>query len=291
MKLAPIFAAVTNIDPEHLDHYGSFDNLKQAFVDFLNGVPFYGFGILCLDSDHVQGIIPQLEKRYRTYGTHAQADYMVSDIRADGMSMCFSVTRRGETIRDLRLNMIGTHNVLNATAAIVVAEALGVTESSYRQSLASFSGVQRRFTLVGEHEGVSYVDDYAHHPKEIEMTLAGARRAFSTGRIHAVFQPHRYSRFTSLQEDFSRAFYNADHVYVLPVYAAGEAAEPDCTPVDIARSIRKYGHRHVEGVADFSEIETVLSDRVKPGDLVIALGAGSVGNTLRDYVNRSFQPS
>jgi len=284
MKLAPIFAAVTNIDPEHLDHYGSFENLKQTFVDFLNGVPFYGFGILCLDSEHIQSIIPSLQKRYRTYGTHSQADYMVSDVRSDGMSMRFSLTRRGEVVKDLELNMIGTHNVLNATAAIVIAEALGVSELTYRKSLAEFSGVQRRFTLIGRFSGVSYVDDYAHHPKEIEVTLAGARSAFPAGQIHAIFQPHRYSRFTTLREDFSRAFYNADHVYVMPVYAAGESVQPDCKPVDIARSVRKHGHRQVEGFSEFSEIALSLPTRVNPGDLVISLGAGSVGSKLCKYV-------
>jgi UDP-N-acetylmuramate--alanine ligase len=284
---------VTNIDPEHMDHYRDLDDLKETFLTFVNKVPFYGASILCLDCENIQSLLPRVEKRHITYGTTPQADYFVQEIKASAQSTTFTPVRRGEVLPPITLKMIGRHNVLNALAALAVADELEVPHSVCRQALASFDGVQRRFTIRGEAAGITVVDDYGHHPTEIRATLGGAREAYNR-RIIAVFQPHRYSRCQHLHDQFATAFYDADVVLVTPVYAAGEQPIVGISGESLSREIRSHGHRDVTycppptgdtGSGD-SDLVSILEQQVKEGDLVITLGAGDVWKVGAELLER-----
>ncbi|RMG16126.1 MAG: UDP-N-acetylmuramate--L-alanine ligase [Deltaproteobacteria bacterium] len=272
---APTIAVVTNIDPEHMDHYGSMDALRDAFVRFVNRLPFYGLAVLCLDHPEVQGLIPRIEKRYRTYGFGSQADWQVHDLRYEGMACDFEVVAEGKSRGRFRIPMVGRHNVLNALAALVVADEMGVREDLARRALAEFGGVQRRFTVRGEVDGITVVDDYGHHPAEIRAVLAGARTAFDRRTI-AVFQPHRYTRTRDLAEDFATAFNDADAVVVTDIYAAGEAPIEGVSAEALVESIRRHGHRDVAYVARLDEVASAVVPRLERGDLLITFGAGDV---------------
>jgi len=276
---------VTNIDPEHLDHYGSLDRLRETFLDFVNKVPFYGLSVLCLDSPNVQSMLPRVEKRLVTYGTTPQADYSAREVRVEGMTASFVPVRRGEALEPVTLQMVGRHNVLNAIAAIAVADELEVPYETTRAALCEFGGVQRRFTVRGEVEGVMVVDDYGHHPAEIKATLLGAREAFAR-RLVAIFQPHRYSRTQLLFDEFATAFYNADVVLVTEIYAAGEEAIPEVSARTLAAAIREHGHRDVTYASNLADVGQVLDQRVQPGDLVITLGAGDVWRAGQELLER-----
>jgi UDP-N-acetylmuramate--alanine ligase len=293
LKLSPTVAVVTNIDPEHMDHYRDLDDLKETFLTFVNKVPFYGASILCLDCENIQSLLPRVEKRHITYGTTPQADYFVQEIKASAQSTTFTPVRRGEVLPPITLKMIGRHNVLNALAALAVADELEVPHSVCRQALASFDGVQRRFTIRGEAAGITVVDDYGHHPTEIRATLGGAREAYNR-RIIAVFQPHRYSRCQHLHDQFATAFYDADVVLVTPVYAAGEQPIVGISGESLSREIRSHGHRDVTycppptgdtGSGD-SDLVSILEQQVKEGDLVITLGAGDVWKVGAELLER-----
>lgn len=283
--LAPTLAIITNIDAEHLDHYGTQERLEAAFVEFANRVPFYGFAVLCLDDPTLRRCMPGVERAVVTYGLSRHARYRAEDIQPDGLRVRFRVLVDGEPEGEVCLGMPGTHNVLNALAAFAVARELGVSADDCRQALQDFSGVQRRFTVRGQVGGVTWIDDYAHHPVEIEATLAAAESAFPDGKIHAVFQPHRYSRLVSLLDGFAGAFHRADRVVVCPVYAAGEAAQAGCAPEDIARALRAQGARDVVAVAELSRALDAVAD-AQPGDVVITLGAGDVGQLCREALAR-----
>jgi UDP-N-acetylmuramate--alanine ligase len=285
LKLSPTVAVVTNIDPEHLDHYGSLDALKETFLDFVNKVPFYGLSVLCLESANVQSLLPRVEKRYVTYGTISQADYCVRDVRIEGMTATFTPVRRGQALEPLTLQMVGRHNVLNALAAIAVADELEIPYEQTRAALAEFGGVQRRFTIRGEEGGVMVVDDYGHHPAEIRATLLGAREAFPR-RVVAVFQPHRYTRTKLLFDQFATAFYDAELVLVTDIYAAGEDPIPDVSARALAAAIRDHGHRDVSWASNLTQLGELLDQRVQPGDLVITLGAGDVWRAGQELLER-----
>jgi UDP-N-acetylmuramate--alanine ligase len=279
LKLSPTIAAITNVDPEHLDFYGTLDNLKRAFVEFAERVPFYGLSVLCLDHPHVRDLLPQINRRYVTYGESRQADYVADNIVYRGLETSFHVQRQGQPLGEFVVRMPGQHNVLNCLAVIAISDELAVPLDVVKEALATFRGVARRFTVVAEIGGVTLVDDYGHHPEEIRATLNAARHAFQK-RVLVAFQPHRYTRTQALFQEFARAFDQADEVYVADVYAAGEAPLPGITSEALARAIESHGHRHVEYVASREDLAERLARAAGPGDVVLALGAGDVNRVL-----------
>ncbi len=278
LRLHPSIAVVTNIDPEHIDHYQSLDALKTAFVEFCNRVPFYGLNVVCLDHPNVQGLLPLLEKRYVTYGTSHAADYRVEGIQLDGFSTRFRAFRRDEDLGEFSVRMVGAHNALNALSVIAVCEELDVPLDTVRTALRDFGGVQRRFTVRGEAKGITVVDDYGHHPAEVKATLAGARRAFGR-RLVVAFQPHRYTRTHDLFEDFCSAFNDADLVFLTDIYAAGEEPIPGVSSQKLAEAVRACGHPDVTYVGKRAGLAAAMQARLQPGDLVVTLGAGDITNT------------
>lgn len=285
LKLTPTVAVITNIDPEHLDHYGTHARLLDAFVEFAARVPFYGLAVLCLDHPHVQAILPRIDRRHVTYGTNPQADYVASGLTFEGLSTTFEVHRRGESLGRFEVRVPGLHNVLNCLATIAVAEELDVPTDTAREALRSFAGVQRRFTIVGESNGITLVDDYGHHPAEVEATLAAAKGGFRR-RVVAAFQPHRYTRTRDLFEEFTRAFNLADVLVVTEVYAAGERPIEGATGERLAEAIASHGHRGVHFEADKTRVVDRLEELVQPGDVVIALGAGDINQSVRALLAR-----
>jgi len=275
LHLHPAIAVVTNIDPEHMDHYGTLENLKKGFTDFCNRVPFYGLNVLCLDSPNVQSLLPSLEKRVVTYGSSHAADYRIEGITLDGYETRFTAFRRDLPLGEFTVRMVGAHNAMNALAVIAVAEELDVPLDTVRTALASFEGVQRRFTVKGEAAGITVVDDYGHHPTEVRATLAGARRAFGR-RLVVAFQPHRYTRTHDLLGDFVSAFNDADLLFLTSIYAAGEEPIPGISGASLAEAVRAHGHRDVTYVDKRVDLPSALLPRLEPGDLVVTLGAGDI---------------
>jgi UDP-N-acetylmuramate--alanine ligase len=275
LKLSPTIAVVTNIDPEHLDHYGSVDEIKRAFITFTNKIPFYGLTILCLDNQHVQDLIPRLEKRYLTYGLTPQADLQACDISARGLSMNFTVLRHREELGTIELPIPGVHNVLNALAAIATAMEIKLPFPVIQEALKTFGGVQRRFQLKGTFNGINLIDDYGHHPTEIQATLRAAK-AIWKGRLVALFQPHRYTRTRDLYREFLSAFNQADLLLLTDIYPAGEDPLPGVTSEVLFRGIRERGHKNVLYVPRREETADKLISLLKPGDTVITLGAGDI---------------
>jgi UDP-N-acetylmuramate--alanine ligase len=282
VKLPADIVVVTNIDPEHLDHYGTFDALREAFRDFVENVPFYGFAVMCLDHPEVQALVARIEdRRIVTYGRNPQAEVRYRDLRFENGKMLFSVDRRDrvtgetETMKDLAITMPGEHNVSNATAAVAVARAIGIDAAAVRKGLASFGGVKRRFTLTGTWNGVSIYDDYGHHPVEIAAVLSAARSAAPT-RLIAVVQPHRYTRLKNLFADFCTCFNEADTVIVADVYPAGEAPIEGATRDALIEGLRSGGHRDVRALDSEEHLPALVASIVEPGDMVVCLGAGSI---------------
>ncbi len=286
MFLDPTVAVITNVDPEHLDHYGDFEKLKETFVAFANKVPFFGFAVVCLDHPVVQELLPQLRKRVVTYGLSRQADVRAENIAQDGLDSTFEVVWRGVPQGSIRLSMPGQHNVANALAAVGTALELEIPFAQIQEALEGFSGVQRRFTVRAQEAGVMIVDDYGHHPVEIETTLAGAREGFPNKRIVAVLQPHRFTRVRDLFNDFCRAFNRADHVVVCPVYRAGEQPIAGVDHHSLADGLRSHGHRSVHVAGDLDQATEHLAEYVEPGDLVITLGAGNVNSVCLSLAER-----
>ncbi|MBT1156235.1 UDP-N-acetylmuramate--L-alanine ligase [Aminobacter anthyllidis] len=282
LKLPADVAVVTNIDPEHLDHYGTFDKVREAFRQFVENVPFYGFGVMCTDHPEVQALVSHIEdRRVITYGENAQADVRFTNHHMDGAVSVFDVVIRNRksasstTIEGLRLPMPGRHNVSNATAAIAVATELGITPEAVKRGLSAFGGVKRRFTHTGSWNGVEVFDDYGHHPVEIKAVLSAAREA-TKGRVIAIAQPHRFTRLRDLFDDFSACFNDADTVMVAPVYTAGEDQIEGVNSEALTARIRAGGHRdarHIEGPA---AIAPIVRELAKPGDFVVFLGAGNI---------------
>lgn len=285
LRLHPSISVLTNIDPEHLDHYGSLEAVKEAFITFANQVPFYGLVVACVDHPNIQDILPRIDRRVMTYGFAAHADYRARDLRPEGLSVSFELSVRGDSRGRVKVRMPGDHNVLNALAAIAVADELGVSHEVIAESLAEFEGVQRRFTVVGEVGGVTIVDDYAHHPTEIEVTLAAAQAAFK-GRIVVAFQPHRYTRTRDCFDDLVRAFNRADLVLITDVFAAGEEPIEGFDAERLVESMRAHGHRDVTYIPSRLELADALRERVREGDLVLTLGAGDITRTGRELMER-----
>jgi len=278
LLLSPTVSLVTNIDAEHLDHYGDVETLEATFLDFMNRVPFYGFSVLCVDHPTVQRLIPQVRRRVVTYGLSRQADYRAANLRRDGMETRFTVYQRDEVLGDVVLGMPGLHNVSNAVGAIATAMELSIPFERVATALHRFSGVQRRFTVRADVSGVLIVDDYGHHPVEIQATLEAAELGFPERRIVAVVQPHRFTRLQSLFAEFCGAFHQADHVVVCPIYAAGEEPIEGVSHHALARGIHERGHRGCVAVDSLDEAVQHLNEELREGDIVITLGAGNVNS-------------
>jgi UDP-N-acetylmuramate--alanine ligase len=279
LRLSPTIAAITNVDAEHLDFYGTHEALKRAFVEFAERVPFYGLNVLCLDHPHVRDLLPQINRRYVTYGESRQADYIADNIVYRGLETSFHAHRQGQSLGEFVVRMPGQHNVLNCLAVIAISDELAVPLDVVKEALATFRGVARRFTVVAEPQGIALVDDYGHHPEEIRVTLNAARHAYSR-RVITAFQPHRYTRTRALFQEFARAFDQADVVFVTDVYAAGEAPIAGITGEALAHAIEEHGHRQVAYVASREELAERLAQAASPGDVVVALGAGDINRVL-----------
>ena len=281
LRLDGTIAVVTNIDPEHLEHYGSFDRVKDAFVEFIENVPFYGLAALCIDHPEVQALIGRIrDRRIVTYGFSASADIRADNVTPVPGGSTFDAVilgRDGErrTIAGVHVPIPGRHNVQNALAAVAVALELGISDEAIVSAFERFEGVKRRFTKVGEAHGAVIVDDYAHHPTEIRAVLSAAREG-ADGRVIAVMQPHRYSRLEALMDDFQSAFNDADVVFVAPVYPAGEEPIEGVDSAALADGLRAHGHRMVRAVADLDELCRELRDLAADGDMVICMGAGDI---------------
>ena len=282
LKLPADVAIVTNIDPEHLDHFGSFDAVKDAFRRFIDNIPFYGFAVMCIDHPVVQDMVGHIEdRRIITYGENPQADVRLIDVDLRGGMSRFRVMIRDRRpgfrmeMEDLVLPMPGKHNALNATAALAVAHELGVPADAIRKALAGFGGVKRRFTRTGEWNGAEIFDDYGHHPVEIKAVLKAAR-ASTDAKVIAIVQPHRYSRLASLFDDFCTCFNDADTVIVAPVYAAGEAPIEGIDRDGLVAGLRSRGHRDAQALERPEDLAGIVGAHAKPGDYVVCLGAGNI---------------
>lgn len=278
LYLTPTFAVITNIDNEHLEHYGTLEHVLEAFVGFANRVPFYGSAVVCIDDPNVASVLPQMHKSITTYAiARTDADYVAAEVRYQGQQTSFRVLCKGHDRGTFSIGMPGIHNVANALAAIAIADLFEIPGETIRQGLAEFGGVQRRFTLLGESKGVMVVDDYGHHPTEIRATIDGARTSFDDKRIVAVVQPHRYSRLRDNFEDFVTCLDNADTVVITDVHAAGESPIPGIDGEALANAIRaRHPDRAVHYAGDFEALPGQLASMCRPGDLVLTLGAGSI---------------
>jgi UDP-N-acetylmuramate--alanine ligase len=268
-----------------MEYYQDLDDLKDTFARFLNKVPFYGTGIVCLDEPHVQSIIPRLKRFVMTYGFSRQADVKGSKVKIRGFETRFTVTHKGEALGDIVLNIPGRHNVLNGLAAVAVSVDLGIDFPTIQKALRNFRGTDRRCQLKGEVNGVTVLDDYGHHPTEIRLTLSGIKEGWKR-KIIAVFQPHRYTRVNFLMEEFCTSFYEADAVVVTDIYPAGETPIPDVTAEAVTAGITKHGHKDVVLIKDFDEIVDYLARKVEPNDIVVTLGAGTVYQVAEKLVQR-----
>lgn len=287
LVLTPTIAIVTNIDPEHLDHYGSVERMHEAYLQFINRVPFYGLAVLCLDSVAVRGLLPGVRKRHRTYGFAGDADLQAVHVQVATDGTRCDVLERGRWIGELRLRMFGRHNALNALAVTAAATELGVPFPVIAAALASFEGIDRRFEVRGEVGGVTVVDDYGHHPEEVKATLRAAREGFGR-RLVAVFQPHRYTRTRDLFESFLSAFDDADLLVLTEIYAAGEDRIEGVSGEALYEALKRRGHADVRFVADRRAIAAELVPHLRGGDMVVTLGAGDV-HRVGDELLRALQ--
>jgi len=285
LKLMPTVAVVTNIDPEHLDYYSGIEEIKEAFLNFINKIPFFGLAVLCLDHPNIQNLIPRLKKRFTTYGLMTQADFQAKEIVFKGLSTAFDVLRQRQEVGRLTIQMPGLHNVYNALATVATAFEFDIPFHIVQETLCDFSGVQRRFQIKGEKKGILIVDDYGHHPVEIIATLKAARTGWEK-RIVAVFQPHRYTRTKALFHDFLTAFYDADILILTDIYPAGEDPIEGVEAKALFEGLREYGHKDVTYLVDKKEIIEYLLRIIAPGDLVITLGAGDIWQVSEELVNR-----
>jgi UDP-N-acetylmuramate--alanine ligase len=288
LKLSPTIAIVTNIDPEHLDHYRNLEEIQTAFLEFINKVPFYGLAILCLDHENVQALIPQVKKRYVTYGLSTQANYRAGSISFQGVMTSFRAFENDRELGRISIQMPGLHSVYNALATIATARELDLDFGVVQEALGSFSGVQRRFQIKGERGGIMVVDDYGHHPAEIKATLSAAQNGWGR-RTVVIFQPHRYTRTRDLLREFFTAFNQADVLFLLDIYPAGEEPIPGVKSENLYEGIKGHGHKDVTLVSDRKEILEHLLPRLKSGDMVITLGAGDVwkiGETLMEELEK-----
>jgi UDP-N-acetylmuramate--alanine ligase len=285
LLLSPTIAVVTNIEADHLDHYRDLEDIQTTFLSFINKVPFYGAAILCLDEPAVQSLIPEIKRRIVSYGTAATADVCITDVALEGLGSTFTLRFNGGSLQKVTLSVPGMHNVLNATAAFAAARDMGVEPGIIAAALESFRGVDRRFQ-VKSRDGVTVIDDYAHHPTEIRATLSAAKAA-NFPRIFAIFQPHRYTRTFHLFDDFARAFNLADVVLVLDIYPAGENPIEGITTPALIEKLKSFGHKNAVYAPDFEMIESYIIANARDGDAVVVMGAGSV-TKLSDTLSQRF---
>jgi UDP-N-acetylmuramate--alanine ligase len=279
-RLPATIAIVTNIDPEHMEHWGDFDSLRKGFLDFVSNIPFYGLAVCCTDHPEVQALVGRLtDRRVVTFGFNAQADVRAQNLTYENGVAHFDIALQSEeqVIEGCTLPMPGDHNVSNALAAVAVARHLGMKRDEIREALAGFAGVNRRFTKVAEVNGVTIIDDYGHHPVEIAAVLKAARQA-TKGRIIAVHQPHRYTRLSNLFEEFCSCFNEADVVAIAEVYAAGEDPIPGASRDDLVAGLIAHGHRHARALQDEGELARLVKEQARPGDMVVCLGAGTISS-------------
>ncbi|QDI75296.1 MULTISPECIES: UDP-N-acetylmuramate--L-alanine ligase [Leisingera] len=277
-RLPATIAVVTNIDPEHMEHWGDFDRLRDGFLEFVSNIPFYGIAVCCTDHAEVQALVGRIsDRRVVTYGFNAQADVRAVNLTYKAGVAHFDVVLQAEerVIEGCTLPMPGDHNVSNALSAVAVARHLGMNSTEIREALAAFGGVNRRFTKVGEVNGVTIIDDYGHHPVEIAAVLKAARQACE-GRVIAVHQPHRYSRLSNLFEDFCACFNEADVVAIAEVFAAGEEPIEGASRDDLVAGLIRHGHRHARALLNEEDLERLVREQARPGDMVVCLGAGTI---------------
>ncbi|MCP4117392.1 MAG: UDP-N-acetylmuramate--L-alanine ligase [Desulfobacteraceae bacterium] len=286
LKYSPAIAAVTNIDLEHLDFYKDIEDIKDNFVKFINSVPFYGLAVLSLDNEHIQAILPRISVRHTTFGLTRQADLQARDIRFEGRKGIFTVVHMGETLGEISLNLAGKHNISNALAGIAVALELRIDFAVIKEALERIEGVKRRLEIKGKENGVTVMDDYGHHPTEVKTTLNAVRESWPNKRLVVVFQPHRYTRTEALFHEFTRAFYQSDVLYILPIYAASEDPIEGVDSRALCRGVRDHGHKSVCCVEDFDECLALLADTIEEGDMVLTLGAGDVYNLGEQLLER-----
>ena len=288
LALSPTIAVVTNLDREHMEYYGDMESMRQAFINFINKIPFYGTAILCLDNEEIQGIIPRLKKRYLTYGMTSQADLKGRDVKKEGKGVSFEVLYHNRSLGRIMAGMPGEHNVLNSLAATAVALELDLDMEVIRKGLKSLGGLARRFQVKGETGDVLVIDDYGHHPTEIVATLKTAKECWPERRLVVAFQPHRYTRTKDLFDRFVKGFNEADVLLVAPLFSAGENAIEGVDSSRLAQGIKEHGHKEVIVCPDRKGILTMLMSVVKPGDVVMTLGAGDiykVGDQLLEELN------
>ncbi|MGD9057907.1 MAG: UDP-N-acetylmuramate--L-alanine ligase [Desulfobacterales bacterium] len=276
LKFSPTIAVVTNIDKEHLDFYKDLEEIKTVFLNFLDRIPFYGLAVLCLDNEPIQEVIPQLKKRYTTYGMSSQADFQIRDVEFSQRKSRFKVYHRGQKMGTIDLNLPGIHNVYNATASIAVGVELDVDFDQIRAALENVEGVQRRLEIKGETNDITVIDDYGHHPTEIKVTLEAIEENWPGRRKVVVFQPHRYSRTQALFDEFSRAFYQSDVLVVMPIYAASERRIEGVSAKKLCEEIKAHGHKEVMYADGFRAALSYLKNNLLPGDVLLTLGAGDV---------------
>jgi UDP-N-acetylmuramate--alanine ligase len=285
LKLSPTIAIVTNIDAEHLDYYPDLEEIKEAFLAFINKIPFYGLAIVCLDDENIQDLIPKVNKRCLTYGLSAQADLRACDLTHEGMTTRFTVLQRDRQLGEVELRIPGRHNVYNALAAVACGLELEIPFAAIKEALKEFGGVQRRFQIKGEMKGVLVVDDYGHHPTEIKATLTAAKLVWNR-RLIAVFQPHRYTRTQHLFKEFLTAFYQADILILTEIYPAGEDPIAGVSAKRLFEGIKEHGHKQVLFVPDKEEIPATLFSLMKAGDVVLILGAGDIWQVGDELLKR-----
>ncbi|MBT5377183.1 MAG: UDP-N-acetylmuramate--L-alanine ligase [Nitrospinaceae bacterium] len=286
LKLSPTLAVVTTLDEEHMDFYKTMENMKSTFLQFLNKVPFYGAAILCLDDANLQSLLPHIEKRTITYGLKSQADYTARNISVEGLETYFTVYHHGKKLGKILSGALGRHNVCNTLAAVAVGMELNMDFPVIAESLKIFTGVQRRFEILKQSDDLIIVDDYGHHPVEIEATLSTAKEVWPDRRLIVVFQPHRYSRTKHLMESFFSSFNDADVLLLLDIYSAGEKPEENVHSQKIAEGVKEFGHKNVEYIGETESVIPHLQNILKPGDIVLTLGAGNIGELSHKLANR-----
>jgi UDP-N-acetylmuramate--alanine ligase len=269
LKFSPTIAVVTNIDNEHLDFYADLDAIKAVFTNFLDRIPFYGLAVLCLDNEPIQEVIPQLKKRYTTYGMSSQADFHIRDVAFGNQKSGFNIYHHGEKLGHISLNLPGIHNVYNATASIAVGVELNIAFDRIKSALETVEGVQRRLEIKGETNGVIVIDDYGHHPTEIKITLKTVEENWPDRRKVVVFQPHRYSRTRALFDEFTRAFYQSDVLVVMPIYAASEKKIEGVSSQNLCEGIKAHGHKEVIYADGFKAAHSLLKQTLQPRDVLL----------------------
>ncbi|MCX8011734.1 MAG: UDP-N-acetylmuramate--L-alanine ligase, partial [Desulfobacterota bacterium] len=286
LKLSPTITVVTNIDTDHLDFYQDIDSLLKAFEEFNNRVPFYGVNVLCLDDPNIQILIPRLKKRHLTYGLNTQADYQARELSFAGLTSKFKILYHGENLGEYILRIPGIHNIQNSLAAVAVARELGLDLNSIKRGLEEFRGVERRFQIQGEIDGITVIDDYGHHPTEIKATLNTTKQVWPNRQLVVIFQPHRFTRTQLLFKEFLTAFYQADHLVITEISPAGEKPIEGINARALYQGIKEHGHKSVVFLSEFEAIITHLLETLKSEEVILTLGAGDVGKIGTELLQR-----